>query len=306
MRIPANQTRRKFIKESAKLSVLGLSACNSALFIFTGCGKKMNWQIGCYTRPWDQYEYKVALDTIAEAGYHYAGLMTTKSESRLVVSTSTSQEEARKVGEEVKQRGLKVLSVYGGQFGADESVQMGIDGLKILIDNCVACGSQTLLLGGTGKPEIVDQYYKVVSECCDYAAEKGVGLVLKPHGGLNATGPQCRKTIEQVGHKNFRLWYDPGNIFYYSDGNLDPVEDAETVNGLVTGMCIKDYLPPKNVLVTPGSGKVNFPQVFQKLVQGGFTGGPLVVECLNRGELPQLLTEARKARLFLEELVKSY
>ena len=57
-------------------------------------------------------------------------------------------------------------------------------------------------------------------------------MSVKPHGGQNATGPQCRKLIEQVGHKNFRLWYDPGNIFYYSDGNLDPVDDSATVDGL--------------------------------------------------------------------------
>jgi len=38
--------------------------------------------------------------------------------------------------------------------------------------------------------------------------------------GTNATGPQCRKLIESVGHSNFGLWYDPANIFYYSDGRL--------------------------------------------------------------------------------------
>ncbi len=39
------------------------------------------FQIGCYTRPWAEYEYRVAFDGIAEAGYKYVGLMTGRSRS---------------------------------------------------------------------------------------------------------------------------------------------------------------------------------------------------------------------------------
>ncbi|MHC4146678.1 MAG: sugar phosphate isomerase/epimerase family protein, partial [Planctomycetota bacterium] len=109
-------------------------------------------------------------------------------------------------------------------------------------------------------------------------------------------------TIEMVGHKNFRIWYDPGNIYYYSEARLDPVTDAATVDGLVVGMCIKDYKHPKNVAVTPGTGMVDFPAVLARLKQGGFTGGPLVVECLEPGDLEHTLAEAKKTREFLEEL----
>jgi inosose dehydratase len=143
-----------------------------------------------------------------------------------------------------------------------------------------------------------------VAEGCAYAAGKGVGLTIKPHGGTNATGPECRRLIEKVGHPGLRLWYDPGNIFYYSDGRRDPVDDAATVDGLVAGMSVKDFTPPKEVNVTPGTGRVDFPKVMARLRQGGFTGGPLVVECLARGDLAFTLAEAKRARLFLEELMR--
>jgi sugar phosphate isomerase/epimerase len=94
------------------------------------------------------------------------------------------------------------------------------------------------------------------------------------------------------------------DIMNYSDGQLDPVSDATTVDGLVVGMSVKDFLPPKEVLVTPGTGRVNFREVFVRLKKGGFTRGPLIVECLNRGETAASITaEAKKTRLFLEELV---
>ena len=260
------------------------------------------YQIGCYTRPWDQYEYRVALDGIAEAGYRYAGLLTAKTKSWVLITVDSTPEEVAAINEEVKKRGLRTLSIYGGDFPVAKSVAAGISGLNKLIDHCVICGCPNLLLGGTTDATLYVPYYQVVAESCDYALAKGVGLSLKPHGGQNATGPQCRKAIELVKRKNFGLWYDPGNIYYYSNGELDPAEDAATVDGLVVGMSVKDYRHPKEVLVTPGTGKVNFPAVFAQLKKGGFTRGPLIVECLDRGEPAQVTAAAKKARAFLERL----
>jgi len=260
------------------------------------------WQIGCYTRPWDQYDYRVALDGIAEAGFKYVGILTHKGKTWVIVTPRTTAEEATKIGQEVRSRGLEALSVYG-DFSVGESVEKGVQDLRRLIEHCVECGSPNLLLGGTGDEKLVAPYYRAIAACCDFAAEKGVGLSIKPHGGQNATGPQCRKLIERVHHKNFGLWYDPGNIFYYSDGKRDPVDDAATVDGVVVGMSVKDFKDPKEVLVTPGTGRVNFKAVLARLRQGGFTKGPLVVECLDtKGDAAHVTAEAKKALRLLKEL----
>jgi len=295
-------SRRDFLEKSLRVGAAGFAASYTAASAMASEVDE-KWQIGCYTRPWAKYDYRVALDAIAKAGFKYAGLMTAKSKNNLVISVETTLEEAEQVGQEVRKRGLKVPSVYGGGIPVNESLEAGIKGLKKLIDNCVACGAASLLMGGIGNEKLYDVYYKAIAECCDYAAEKGIEISLKPHGGLNATGPQCRKTIEMVNHKNFRIWYDPGNIYYYSDGKLDPVDDAASVDGLVVGMCIKDYKHPKRVDLTPGTGMVDFPAVMAQLKKGGFTGGPLVIECLEPGDLEHTLAEAKKARMFVEGLV---
>ena len=297
-------TRREFLDQSMRLGTISaLAWTGSAL----GQGQAdkapgAGYLIGCYTRPWAQYEYRVALDAIAEAGYKYVGLMTAKGKNGLVISAATTPEEAAQVAEEVKKRNLRVVSVYGGDIPVAKSLEAGIEGLKRLIDNCAACGTMNLLMGGTGDPKLYEPYYTAIRECCDYAAAKGMGISVKPHGGLNATGPQCRKTVEFVGNKNFGIWYDPGNIFYYSDGKLNPVDDAPGVNGLVMGMCIKDFKPPKSVDVTPGTGLVDFAAVLAKLKAGGFKSGALVVECLEPGDLAHTLGEARKVRQLLQNL----
>lgn len=237
------QTRRKFITGM-------LGATGAALLARSAAGPTPRWQIGCYTRPWAQYDYRVALDGIAAAGFKYAGLMTARS-PRLVISVETTIDEAVAIGEEARQRGLELSSVYGGGFPVKDSIDAGIAGLKRLIDN--------------------------------------------------STGPQCRRILERVGHPNLRLWYDPGNIYFYSDGKLDPVDDAATVDGLVAGMSVKDFRPPKEVNVTPGTGQVDFPRVFARLKRGGFTGGPLIVETL-AADATDIVAEAKKARQFLEGL----
>ena len=291
-------SRRGFLAGGAGLGALAASAAAGAA-ADSSAGAK-GWQIGCYTRPWGKYDYRVALDAIKEAGFGYAGIMTAKG--GLPISVERTLEEAAEVGEECRQRGLTIPSVYGGGIPVKDSLDAGIEGLKRLIDNCAAAGAANLMMGGAG-PELHDRYYEAVAACCPYAAEKGVGMSVKPHGGTNANGAQCRATVERVGHENFRIWYDPGNIYFYSEGELDPVDDAPSVDGLVVGMCIKDYVHPKQVMVTPGEGQVRFPAVMDRLKAGGFIQGPLIIECLSEGDLPHLLAEARKARVFVEELV---
>jgi sugar phosphate isomerase/epimerase len=218
---------------------------------FGATASEPRWQIGCYTRPWAEHDYRVALDSIAGAGFSYAGLMTAKG--GVIVGPQTAPDQAAAMGAEAKSRGLKIASVYGGNFMTPASVAASVAALRKLVDNVAACGCPALLLGGTSRAEQVDDYYKVVAESCDYAAAKGVGFSVKPHGGTNATGPQCRALLTKVGHRNFGLWYDPGNILYYSEARLDPIDDAATVDGLVVGMSLKDFRPPKEVNVTPGT-----------------------------------------------------
>lgn len=304
--VPTRPTsRRAFVKDitAAVCSVFAEAAFENATAQNT---HPLRYKLGCYTRPWDQFDYRVALDGIAEAGFKYAGIMTAKSKSWLVITVDSTSEEVQTVASEAKQRGLKILSIYAGEFPLEKSFDLGVQALKKLVDYCAICECPDLMLAGTPKEALVSDYCRVVLECCDYAAVKGVRLSIKPHGGQNATGPQCKKIIQRVGHPNFGLWYDPGNIFYYSDGQLDPVTDSQSVDGLVVGVSVKDFRRPKDVMVTPGDGEVDFSRVFMNLRKGGFVAGPVLIECLARKETPSGITaEAKRARKFIEAILSA-
>ena len=285
-------TRRKFVG-GALLATISASAIRAA--------GESPWQVGCYTRPWNKHDYRVALDAIAVAGFKFVGLMTSKT--GMLVTPETTLDQSATMAAEAKARGLGIVSAFGANFLSKGSIAESIVRLRRLVDNVAACGCPGLLLGGAGSPEVADDYYKAIAECCDYAASQRVGLTIKPHNGPSSTGALCRRLIEKVGHKNFRLTYDPGNVCKHSGNTVNPTDDVTTVDGIVAGMCVKDFRAPNDVEITPGTGQVDFARVMSRLRRGGFTRGPVVIECLDAGDIAHVTAQAKKTRLFIEALL---
>ena len=92
---PVGLSRRQFV--AGLFAAAGAAVAAPAL-----AGEPLRWQIGCYTRPWAAHDYRVALDSIAAAGFKYVGLMTAKSKDNLIISVATTPEEAAAVGAEAK------------------------------------------------------------------------------------------------------------------------------------------------------------------------------------------------------------
>jgi sugar phosphate isomerase/epimerase len=110
--------------------------------------------------------------------------------------------------------------------------------------------------------------------------------------------------VKEVAHPNFKIWYDAGNIIYYT--GKDPVAELDPIVQHVTGFCAKDVAGVRSdPMIQFGAGKVDFAGVFRKLKSAGFNG-PLMVECCKIGDTPQATMENAKAnRLFLEKVLAS-
>lgn len=292
-------TRRDFLGCTAMAGTLGLMNRTASAGELPPYYQDRGWQIGFWTRPWASLDYRAGFDAIVATGCKYVGLTGAKTRTGRVIGMETTLEEAAEVGKEARQRGLTITTVYGGGV----ALEKGTAGLRKLIDNCEAAGGWSVLLSNVGNEKTYETCCRTIAECGDYAARKQMVIVLKPHGGTTGTGPQLRDAVQRVHHKNFTVMYDPGNIFYYSDGKIDPVADCEAVLGLVTGISVKDFKAPKEVMLTPGTGQVGFVALMKKLRRGGFTHGPLLIETLAPGDAQQTLAEANKAKEFVERLV---
>ena len=288
-----NFSRREFIKKS---TIGGVVLAAGSGMLVNACSSS-KWKIGCYTRVWGNRNYLEALDGAVEAGYKYVGLST--HENGRVVDRNSTPEFAAKVGEEIKKRGLTLVTNSGGEHDVSNSLEEGIAGLKRLIDNSALCGAPVIQINAIHDPIRMEPFYKAISECCDYAADKGVLITLKPHGQVGAF---CVEQVKKLNHKNCKLWYDPGNVYHASFGETDPLDDAVGLGGYVAGMAVKDFRLPRDVNVTPGTGMVDFPKLMALLGKEGFTSGPLVVELVSQGDYAHITAEAVKARKFMESI----
>ena len=169
------------------------------------------------------------------------------------------------------------------------------------IDNGKFVGVEFLLTFGVNKSEHYDNYYKLMRDAAAYSQERKLKLVLKPHGGASGASEEIIRCLDQVQHSNFKIWFDAGNIIFYT--GKDPLEQLKPIARYVTGFCAKDCDGQHgSVWLEFGTGKVDFPAVFREMKQAGFNG-PVMVECCALGDTPEIVTaNARKNREYLEKI----
>ena len=264
----------------------------------------MELTIGCTTRPYAKYlTFAEACERIAAAGYTDVAVFGCLG-GNPVSSGSTPEEaaEARKTAEEA---GLSPSLLIGGTK-LDLGLEGAVDNYKTLIDRASELGVKWLLDCGTGKEELYGQYYELMRQAAPHAEQAGLNLTLKPHGGITLTVDGMLAACAEVDHPAFGLCYDPGNIIYYTKGDLRPETDVDRVAPKITTGIIKDCVVENgqsDVMVTPGEGLVDFERVLSGLVNNGFDG-PLYVECVGGTELDEIDANVKATLPFVKGILE--
>jgi sugar phosphate isomerase/epimerase len=260
------------------------------------------WPIGCFNRPWQKWSYDAALDGIKTAGYGWTGLLTA-SKTEVLAAANATPEYLSGLKQRISQRGLKV-NMAALRIQNQLPLAEAIADTHKQIENAKTLGAQFALTFGEARKEREAQYYKIMTDAAAFGAERGVKIVMKPHGGSSSASDEILAAIKAVGHPNFSIWYDAGNIIFYT--GKDPVAELEPIAQHVTGFCAKDCDKQRGeVMIQFGAGKVDFVGVFRALKKAGFNG-PIMVEGTKIGATEEETTEnARANRLFLEKALAS-
>jgi sugar phosphate isomerase/epimerase len=288
--------RRTFLQRTlayGSATTLGASRMSSL-------GAAVRWPIGCFNRPWTKWTFDDALRQIKAAGYDATGLLTRTKDEPFIAAEATPEYLA----------GLKQRLAASGlkpQMGAlrsrhDIPLADSITEVRRQIDNAKTLGLAFVLSFGVDKPGEYDHFYKVMGDAAAYAEERQIKLVMKPHGGGSGASAEIAAALQAIRHANFKIWYDAGNIIYYT--NKDPVEELKPIAQHVTGFCAKDCGAPQgDVMIQFGTGRVDFVRVFQTLKAAGFDG-PIMVECCAVGATAEeTMANARANRIFLERVL---
>ena len=295
-----HRSRRDFLGTAAA----GLTAALLAPSAFAAdkTPSPTTWPVGCFNRPWTKWSYDDALDAIKAAGYRTPGLLS-PTKTDVFTGSAATPEYLAALKKKISACGLKAtmtaLRVKNGVPLAD-----AIADTRKQLENAHTVGVESALTFGVDKPEHYEQYFKVMADAAAFAQERKIKLVMKPHGGGSGSSEEIRAALKAVGHSNFKIWYDAGNIIYYT--GKDPVAELEPIVQHVTGFCAKDCGAPKgDVMIQFGQGKVDFTGVFKKLKSAGFNG-PIMVECCKIGATAQETMEhARANRIFLDKVLAS-
>jgi sugar phosphate isomerase/epimerase len=263
------RTRREFLYDGAL--VFGAAAVMAeAPVLMAAPSPAVTWPIGCFNRPWAQWPFDQTLKSVKAAGYAATGLLTRTKMDPFI--------------------------------GADATPEY-LEGLKRAIAaSGIAVNMKSVMTFGINNPEQFEHYFKAMADAAAYGAGKGVQVVMKPHGGSSGASGEIIAAMKKVGHPNFRLWYDAGNIIHYT--GKDPIEELKPIVEYVTGFCAKDCAELKgDVMIQFGTGKVDFKGVFQVLKSAGFHG-PIMVEGCAPGDTPDAVAaNARANREFLEKVL---
>ncbi len=288
--------RREFFHHTIGGAAAAAGLSVSPLF---GAGS-VHWPVGCFNRPWTTWSFDEAMKQIKAAGYDTVGLLTRTPNEPFIGAEATVEYVAR-----LKQRiaNSRLIANMGAlrsrhNIPLDESMQE----TRQQIENAHALALTYLLTFGVDNRDEYDHYYKVMRDAAAHAGERNIKLVMKPHGGSSGASSEIAAAINAVRHPNFKIWYDAGNIIYYT--GKDPVEELKPIARHVTGFCAKDCGAVEGeVMIQFGAGKVDFAAVFGVLRDAGFDG-PVMVECCKIGATAEAtMANARANRIFLENVL---
>lgn len=288
--------RRQFLQTTA-LATVATAAFNVSAEGDTG----VHWPIGCFNRPWREVgaDFDAALAGVKRAGYRITGLLTVSKQDHFV-RTSATPEYLETLKRKIADSGLRA-NMASLSFPESTPVEDAVNDVRKQIDNTKFLGIEFLLTFGVESPRSYEKYYATMRDAAAYAQERGVKLVMKPHGGGSGAAEEIMRCLDKVKHPNFKIWYDAGNIIYYT--GKDPIEQLKPIARYVTGFCAKDCDRQKGeVWLEFGKGKVDFHAVFSELKHAGFNG-PVMVECCAKGKTADEMTaNVRANRLFLEKV----
>ncbi len=286
--------RRKFLQDTA-----AAAAAATMPRALTSAFGRVRWEIGCFNRPFTKWSLDEALAGIAAAGYRAMGLLSATREEPFIGPQATPE-----YLDSLKSR-LKAhrLRANMGALRSRHNIPLeeSVAEVHKQIDHAGFLALEYVLTFGVDRPEQYEHYFKVMADAAAYAGERRIKLVMKPHGGSSGASEEILRCLEKVNHPNFKIWYDAGNIIYYT--GKDPVKELEPVAKYVTGFCAKDCAAPKSeVMIQFGTGKVDFKAVFAVLKKAGFKG-PVMVECCALNDSRDVvIANARANREYLEKV----
>ncbi len=181
--------------------------------------------------------------------------------------------------------GVTVVALAGGNDFAADDVAVEVAKVKRQIDMTAAVGAEVLrtFAGWVGASQFTDATFHRIAaaleQAGEYAASQGVAVAMENHGGITATGAQCRRLLAEAANgmpvttmaKPLGLNYDPANFRHAGEDALA----ALTVTApLINYSHWKDvrYEGDEPEYCAVGEGVIDWAPIVEGVLRSGFDG----------------------------------
>ncbi len=181
--------------------------------------------------------------------------------------------------------GVRVVALAGGNNFAAEDVVAEIASVKRQIDMAAAAGAEVLRIfaGWISASQFTDEHFHRISDAMEevgeYGAEQGVCVAVENHGGITATGAQCRRLLAEAAAgmpvtrmaKPLGLNYDPANFRHAGE---DALAALMVAGDLINYTHWKDvrYVGDEPRYCAVGDGVIDWKPIVETLARNGYDG----------------------------------
>ncbi len=187
------------------------------------------------TMAFDGYSLEVALDELAALGVRYVEPASVDKIFQHLVEEDFCDRRATWLRNELAARRLACLSlsVHMDLTGSDavERFHRRLAFARNIGARCV-----NSIAGPAGG---LEEFRKNMAAIADRARDLGIMIALENHGDLLDREQQVLDFIRALNHPAVRVNYDTGNAWYYSKGQINPVDELTLLAPVVAHVHVK-------------------------------------------------------------------
>jgi inosose dehydratase len=257
------------------------------------------------TMAFDGYSLEVALDELAALGVRYVEPASVDKIFQHLVEEDFCDRRATWLRNELAARRLACLSL---------SVHMDLTGSdaverfhhRLAFARNIGARCVNSIAGPAGR---LEEFRKNIGAIADRARDLGVVIALENHGDLLDRGQQALDFIREVNHPAVRVNYDTGNAWYYSKGQISPVEELALLAPVVAHVHVKTPKIVDGLLrwVALGDGILDLPAlagVLKKQMPGVPVSYELSPRQRSRDFEPRWRTREVPARAEIRDMIR--
>jgi sugar phosphate isomerase/epimerase len=209
------------------------------------------------TMAFDGYSLETALDELAALGVKYVEPASVDKIFQHLVEADFCDTRAAWMRGQLAARRLACLSLSAHMDltgpGSVERFHRRLEFARNIGARCV-----NSIAGPAGK---LEEFRKNVVAIAGRARDLGIMIALENHGDLLDREQQVVDFIRDVNHPAIRVNYDTGNAWYYSKGQINPVDELALLAPVVAHVHVKTPKIMEGLLrwVALGDGELDLP-----------------------------------------------